>query len=502
METQSDAVLKIRGITKTFGATIALSDVSLDIRCGEVHAVVGSNGAGKSTLMKLLSGLYAPDSGSIQYMGSDIAGLEPLEVQRRGIQTVHQTLNIVGSMTVLENILISNPPLKANILFWKKGLPGVMETLSSIDFPLDLKMPAERLSVSQQQFIIIARAIINGAKVLILDEPTARLGLEETNKLFSLIRALKRQGTTILYISHRMEEIYAISDSISVFRDGRLVLSKKAADLNSDELVSAMIGRKLEVFFPKVRTEIGPELLRIEDLHDAGHVQGISFSVNRGEIVALIGAVGAGKTEIVNCIFGILHPQSGRIVINGVQMSLNHSPADTIRAGAALIPEDRSLQGMISDYTVSENISSVDMSKASVYGVLLRASEDGLARGIVNALDVRPNDVHKPMTALSGGNQQKVVLGKWLTDDYCLYLMDEVTAGVDIQAKASIYGIMGEIVKKGSAVLLSTGDIEEALGVADRIIVLFKGRIIFETTRETTSKDELLTYIMGGVTNA
>ena len=502
MATQSEVILKIRGVTKTFGATIALSDASLDIMRGEVHAVVGSNGAGKSTLMKLLSGLYAPDSGSIEYMGSDIAGLEPLAVQRLGIQTVHQVLNIVGSMTVLENILISNPPMKANILLWKKGLPDVMETLSTIDFPLDLKMPAERLSVSQQQFIIIARAIISGARVLILDEPTARLGLEETNKLFSLIRKLKRQGTTVLYISHRMEEIYAISDSISVFRDGRLVLSKKTSDLSSDELVSAMIGRKLEVFFPKAETEIGTELLRIEDLYDAGHVHGVSLNVNRGEIVALIGAVGAGKTEIVNCIFGILQPQSGRIVIKGAQMSLNHSPADMIRAGLALIPEDRFLQGMVSDYTVSENISSVDMSKASVHGVLLRAREDSLARGIVSALDIRPNDVHKPMTALSGGNQQKVVLGKWLTDEYCVYLMDEVTAGVDIQAKAAIYGIMGEIVKKGGAVLLSTGDIEEALGVADRIIVLFKGKIIFETARDTTSKDELLTYIMGGGANA
>lgn len=446
-------ILEIQNITKTFGATKALTDVSLTILEGEVHAIVGSNGAGKSTLMKLLSGLYPPDSGAIVYAGRDIAGRPPLEMQRMGIQTVHQALNIVGSMTVLENILLAKPPLKRGFLRWQDGKPDVVKALEQIDFPLDLRMTAERLSVSQQQFVILARAIINGAKVLILDEPTARLGLEETNKLFALIRRLKQQGTTILYISHRMEEIFTISDRISIFRDGRLVCTENAGELSEEALVSAMLGKKLDAFFPKVKADIGEDILQIGDLHCMNRVHGVSMRVRSGEIVALV-------------------------------------------------PEDRAGQGMIGEYAVRENISSVDMRKISRRGALNRRLEDRLAEEMVAALDVRPADIRYLMTALSGGNQQKVVVGKWLTGDYTLYLMDEVTSGVDIQAKASLYTIMGEIVQKGGAVLLCTGDIEEALGIADRIIVLFKGRIIHETAPEATTKDELLSYIMGGGADA
>ncbi len=495
-------ILEIQNISKAFGATRALTDVSLTIMEGEVHAIVGSNGAGKSTLMKLLSGLYPPDSGAIVYAGRDIAGCPPLEMQRMGIQTVHQVLNIVGSMTVLENILLAKPPLKRGFLRWQNGKPGVVKALEQIDFPLDLRMTAERLSVSQQQFVILARAILNGAKVLILDEPTARLGLEETRKLFALIRRIKEQGTTILYISHRMEEIFTISDRISIFRDGRLVCTENAGELSEDALVSAMLGKKLDAFFPKVKADIGRDILQIEDLHCMGRVHGVSMRVRSGEIVALVGAIGAGKTEIADCVFGIGEIESGAIAVNDTPVRMRHSPVKAIRGGVALVPEDRAMQGMIGEYAVRENISSVDMRKVSRRGALSRRLEDRLAEDMVGALDVRPADIRYLMTALSGGNQQKVVVGKWLTGGYTLYLMDEVTSGVDIQAKASIYTIMGEIVQKGGAVLLCTGDIEEALGIADRIIVLFKGRIIHETAPEATTKDELLSYIMGGGADA
>ena len=495
-------ILEIRHISKTFGATKALTDINLTILKGEVHAIVGCNGAGKSTLMKLLSGLYPPDSGAVVYAGRDIAGRPPLEMQRMGIQTVHQVLNIVGSMTVLENILLAKPPLKRGFLRWQNGKPGVVKALEQIDFPLDLRMTAERLSVSQQQFVILARAIINGAKVLILDEPTARLGLEETNKLFALIRKLKEQGTTILYISHRMEEIFTISDRISIFRDGRLVCTENAGELSEEALIGAMLGQNLDAFFPKVKADIGEDVLKIEDLHCASRVCGVSMRVRSGEIVALVGAVGAGKTEIADCVFGIGGIQSGTITVQNTPVRTRHSPVKAIRGGVALVPEDRAMQGMIGEYAVRENISSVDMRKISRHGTLSQRLEDSLAGDMIRVLDVRPADIRYLMTALSGGNQQKVVVGKWLTDDYALYLMDEVTSGVDIQAKAAIYTIMGEIAQKGGAVLLCTGDIEEALGIADRIIVLFKGRIIYETAPETTTKDELLSYIMGGGADA
>lgn len=499
---QASPILKIRNISKSFGATRALTDVSLDILRGEVHAIVGSNGAGKSTMMKALSGLYVPDGGTIEYEGNNIAGKSPLDMQRMGIQTVHQALNIVGSMTVLENILLSRPPARHGVLSWRDGMNRVTETLKLIDYPLDLKMPAGRLSVSEQQFIILARAIINGAKVLILDEPTARLGLEETNKLFALIRRLKAQGTTILYISHRMEEIYTISDRISVFRDGRLVCTENTGDFAEDALVSAMLGKKLNTFFPKAEATIGRPLLEIRDLHCADRVNGVSLTVRSGEIVSLVGAVGAGKTEILNSVFGIEPISRGEVTLDGKALDSRHTPSRAIEAGVALIPEDRVQQGMIGAYAVRENISSIDMSQAAVNGVFSRKREDALAERMVRMLDVRPSDIHYPMTGLSGGNQQKVVLGKWLTHDYGVYLMDEVTSGVDIEAKAAIYTIMGDIVKKGGAVLNSTGDIEEALGISDRILVLFKGRVILETTPGQTSKDQLLIYIMGGEADA
>ncbi len=502
MQNNSPPILKIRGISKSFGATKALSNVSLDILKGEVHAIVGSNGAGKSTLMKVLSGLYTPDDGSIEYEGMNIAGHHPLEMQRVGIQTVHQTLNIVGSMTVLENILLAKPPVRNGMLKWRDGMSKVTQTLEQINFPLDLKITADQLSVSEQQFIILARAIVNGAKVLILDEPTARLGLEETNKLFALIHRLKEQGTTVLYISHRMEEIYTISDRISVFRNGCLVCTREAAGFSEDELVCAMLGKTLNAFFPKAAVSIGDPLLEIHDLHCAGRVNGVDITVHSGEIVSLVGAVGAGKTEILNSVFGIQATEKGEIHLKKQELGHHHTPCKAINTGIALVPEDRAQQGMIGAYTVRENISSIDMSQAAVHGILNTKKENSLADKMIRMLDVRPADAYYPMTGLSGGNQQKVVIGKWLTNEYDVYLMDEVTSGVDIEAKAAIYTIMGDIVKKGGAVLNSTGDIEEALGISDRILVLFKGKVILETTPARTSKEQLLSYIMGGEASA
>lgn len=492
------AILQMRGIHKSFGATKALKGVDLDIMRGRVNAVVGSNGAGKSTLMKTLAGIYEPDEGSILFDGRDIAGLSPIRLQALGIQVVHQVLHIVGSMTVLENILLANPPLRNGLLRWKKGAETVREILRSIDFPLELSLPAGALSVSQQQFVILARALIHQPKVLVLDEPTARLGMEETQKLFTLIRTLKEQGVTIIYISHRMEEIYAISDRISVFRDGRHVLSEDTARLPESALVQAMLGKQMDTFFPKTDAPVGDEVLAIEGLRCGGSLNGVDLSVKSGEIVSLVGAVGAGKTEILECLFGLRHGDAGRILFQGKPLAGNHSPSRAISLGMALIPEDRALQGMIGDYAVRENLSSVDMAQACRGGMLSRKKENALAQALVERLDVRPPDISYVMTGLSGGNQQKVVIGKWLTEGYPLYLMDEVTAGVDIEAKAEIYKIMGEIAKKGGAVLLATGDIEEALGVSDRIIVLYKGRIVCQVQPRDATKDILLSAIMGG----
>lgn len=495
-------ILQMRNIHKSFGATKALKGVDLDIIRGQVNAIVGSNGAGKSTLMKTLAGIYRPDEGTILLDDQDITGLTPLKLQELGIQVVHQVLNIVGSMTVLENILLANPPVRRGLLSWKAGEERVRTILKQIDFPLDLNAPAGSLSVSQQQFVILARALVHQPKVLVLDEPTARLGMEETQKLFSLIRTLKQQGATIIYISHRMEEIYTICDRISVFRDGTHVLSQSVDQLSEAQLVQAMLGKQMDTFFPKAQAQVGQEVLQIQDLRYRNRLNGVSLNVRAGEIVSLVGAVGAGKTEILECLFGLRHADGGKMVLRGAELPRSYSARHAIHLGMALIPEDRASQGMIGDDTVRANISSVDMPKVCKGGVFIRAKEDRLAKSLVDRLDVRPNDIHYIMTGLSGGNQQKVVVGKWLTSDYPLYLMDEVTAGVDIEAKAEIYKIIGQIAEKGGAVLLATGDIEEAMGISDRIIVLYKGRIVYESSPAQTTKDDLLARIMGGGSRA
>ena len=495
-------ILQMKNIHKSFGATQALKGVDLDILRGQVNAIVGSNGAGKSTLMKTLAGIYRPDEGTILFDGQDITGFSPLKLQELGIQVVHQVLNIVGSMSVLENILLANPPVRCGLLKWKSGQDTVRRILKEIDFPLELSAPAGSLSVSQQQFVILARALIHQPKILVLDEPTARLGMEETQKLFALIRTLKQRGATIIYISHRMEEIYTICDRISVFRDGMHVLSKEAALLSEAELVQAMLGKRMETFFPKEEAPIGGEVLRIQDLRYRDRLNGVSLNVHAGEIVSLVGAVGAGKTEILECLFGLRQWDGGKMTLRGAELSRGHNARRAIDLGMALIPEDRASQGMIGDDTVRANLSSVDMAKACHAGVFSRAKEDQLAQKLVDRLDVRPNDIRYIMTGLSGGNQQKVVVGKWLTAEYPLYLMDEVTAGVDIEAKAEIYKIIGQIAQKGGAVLLATGDIEEAMGISDRIIVLYKGRIVYESSPAQTTKDDLLARIMGGGTHA
>ena len=493
-----NVVARIRGVKKYFGATKALDGVDLDICSNEVQAIVGSNGAGKSTLMKTLAGELVPDEGRLFYLDEDITGLTPLEIQNKGIQVVHQVLNIVESMSILENILFACPPTRNGILNWKEGIAKVQETLDFIGIEFDLGRTAGSLSISEQQFVILARALVNDPKVLVLDEPTSRIGLEETKKLFEVIRKLKAHGTTTIYISHRIEEIYQICDKISVFRDGKRIDTRVTRDLPKDELVNLMLGKKLDVFFPKSEIEVGTEVLEVTNLSYKDKVKNVSFSVRHGEIVSIVGAVGAGKTEIINIIYGILKPDHGEILIGSKPVLPNHSPQKAINHGIALVPEDRVMQGMIGDYSVKLNLTAINMRNISKNHFIDSKKENKLAQDLNDKLSVTPNDITYLISALSGGNQQKVVIGKWLADAYQLYLLDEVTAGVDIGAKSEIYRLLGELAKGGAGVVLATGDIEEAMGISDRVIILFNGRVVKVVDPKAVSKDEILAYIMGG----
>ncbi len=496
-----NVILKMEGVTKSFGATKALRGVDLDICKGEVHAIVGSNGAGKSTLMKTLMGEYKPDTGKLYYEDKDVTGRSPLAMQKLGIQIVHQVINIVGSLSILENILIYETPVKGGFLRWKEGEGKVREILDFIGIDMDLKQEAGTLSVAEQQFVVIARALVSHPKVLILDEPTSRISLEETEKLFNIINKLKEAGTTTIYISHRMEEIYRICDKISIFRDGQRIETRDTDSITEDELVEVMLGKKLESFFPKVKAEIGDSILEVENLTYGNKVQGIDFCVKKGEIVSLVGAVGAGKSETLGCIYGIMEKSGGSVKINGKETPKRYNPMKGIKYGAALVPEDRAKHGMVGERTILENTTSVSMHKVSKFGFFNRKKEKVVAQESNDKLLVHPNDIQYKMRLLSGGNQQKVVIGKWLLDDFNIYLLDEVAAGVDVGAKAEIYKILGELVTGGSGVLLATGDIEEAMGLSDRILVLYKGEIIKEFKAGEASKTEILKYIMGGGQN-
>lgn len=490
-------ILKMRGVTKSFGATKALRNVDLDIYSNEVHAIVGSNGAGKSTLMKTLMGEHKPDEGSLHYLDNDITGLSPFMIQKNGIQIVHQVLNVVNSMSILENILLGCPPIKNGILKWKDGEAKVKEIIDFIGVDLDIRELASSLSVAKQQFVALARALINKPKVLILDEPTSRISLEETEKLFDLIKKLKGIGTTTIYISHRMEEIYLISDKISVFRDGQHIITKNTAVFDEKELVSTMLGKSLESFFPKEQVELGQNILTVKNLSYKNMINDVSFSVKAGEIVSLVGAVGSGKTEILGSIYGVLKADGGEIYIDDNKLC-NIKPHKAIKNGIALVPENRALEGIIGCRTVRDNMSSVSMDIISKLGIISNKKDNEKAQMMNDKLLVSPNDINYKITSLSGGNQQKIVIGKWLLKKYKLYLLDEVAAGVDIGAKVEIYKILGELVSSGAGVLLATGDIEEAMGLSDRLIILYKGRIIKEIDPKTTSKNDILKYIMGG----
>jgi ABC-type sugar transport system ATPase subunit len=495
---KEEIVIRCNNVKKYFGATIALDGVDLDICANEVHAIVGSNGAGKTTLMKILAGEYLPNEGHLYYLNEDITGMSPMEIQNRGIHVVHQVLNIVDSMSIFENILLSCPPTRGGVLNWKNGKAKVLEILDFIGMELDIDKTAGSLSISEQQFVILARAIINNPKVLVLDEPTSRISYEETEKLFNLIRRMKSMGTTTVYISHRMEEIYEICDMISVFRDGKRIDTRATCDLPKDELVTLMLGKKLDVFFPKLSVDPGEQVLEVNNLSYKNLVNDLSFNINQGEIVSIVGAVGSGKTEVINSIYGINNPDSGEIIINGENIISNHSPYQAIKHGIALIPEDRAMQGMIGDYPVKNNLTVINLKLILKNHLINPRKEDNLAQSLNDKLSVTPNDINYLIRALSGGNQQKVVIGKWLADKYKLYLLDEVTAGVDIGAKSEIYRILGNLVKAGAGVLLATGDIEEAIGISDRILILYKGKLVKVVDPQITSKDEILFYIMGG----
>ena len=497
---ETDVLLAARGITKTFPGVRALDDVQITVRRGRLNALLGENGAGKSTMMNILAGVFPPDAGEIFLAGQPVRFVNPRAAQQAGISIIFQELNLVPHLSIAENIFLGREPRNAaGLLDYAHMHRDTRALMAELELDADPRTAVARLRVGAQQVVEIAKAISFNSRVIIMDEPTSAITEHEIKVLFRLIKRLKERGTGIIYITHKLDELAEIADDITVFRDGRFIASKPFADTTRDEMVRLMVGRELTDLFPKTTTPAGGEMLRVEKIslrhtERAGDfvVRGVSFAVRRGEVLGLFGLMGAGRTELLQTIFG-LHPHAatGEIWIEGKPVSIR-SPRAAIEAGLALAPEDRKGEGLVLVHSVAENTTLACLEKVSSFGLLQPARELELVDRYVKRLGIRTPTLHQAVRHLSGGNQQKVVLAKWLATEPKVLLLDEPTRGIDINAKREIYALVDELARSGLAVIMVSSELPEILAIADRILVLAEGRVTAEFARGAATEEAIL----------
>jgi rhamnose transport system ATP-binding protein len=471
-------LLAVRDISKRFGSIHALRTVDLDLRAGEVHALMGENGAGKSTLVKILAGMHVPSGGRILVNGEETTLPSPRAATRAGIAVVHQELLLFGELTVAENIFSGQYPRRAGgLIDWPLMRTRARALLADLDcHDLDVDRKLGSLSVAMRQRVEIARALNQDARVLILDEPTAALGESDAERLLEIARRLRDRGVGILYVSHRMHEIFRVADRMTVLRDGAYVGTRDARSTTEGELVSMMVGRSVDQIFPKVTVPIGAPVLEVEGLNRGPLVRDTSFTLRKGEILGIAGLVGSGRTELALTLFGVTPAQSGTIRLNGRELRVA-SPRAARDAGIAYVPEDRGHQGLVKPMTIRENISMAVLDRISPAGFVRRAEESRLARAGFDLLGVRASGIEQVVGQLSGGNQQKVVIAKWLETGPSVLILDEPTRGIDVGAKAEIHRLMGEMVRRGLSIIMISSELPEVLAMADRILVIAEGRV-------------------------
>ena len=469
--------LSVRGIAKSFGPIRALKTVDLDLRAGEVHALMGENGAGKSTLVKVLAGMHQPTAGQIIVNGVETALPDPRAAGRAGIAIVHQELLLFGELTVAENIFSGAYPLKGKRIDWALMRARARELLADLDcHDLDVDRKVGSLSVAMRQRVEIARALRQDARVLILDEPTAALGESDAERLLEIVLKLRARGVAILYVSHRMNEIFRISDRMTVLRDGSYIATRLAAETSEPDLVALMVGRAVEQIFPKVEVPIGGPVLEVKDLSRGKLVRNATFTLRRGEILGVAGLVGSGRTELAQVLFGITPASAGSIRLNGKEITVT-SPRAARDAGIAYVPEDRAAQGLVKPLSIRENISMAVLDRISPAGLVARGREAQLAKRGFDLLGVRASGIEQPVGQLSGGNQQKVVIAKWLETNPAVLILDEPTRGVDVGAKAEIHRLICEMAGRGLSILMISSELPEVLAMSDRVMVVAEGQI-------------------------
>jgi rhamnose transport system ATP-binding protein len=492
-------LLAVEGIEKSFPGVRALTGVSFSVAPGEVHALLGENGAGKSTLIKIISGVYQPDAGTIHVDGQRLHFESPDDSRRAGIATIYQELLLFRDLTVAENIFMGHAPRgRSGWLDWKAMAAKTEALLASLDITdLAPNRIVGSLSVGNRQRVEILRALSQDARLLIMDEPTAALTDHDVRRLFDLVRRLKSRGVGIIYISHRMDEIFQLADRVTVLRDGAQVGTRLVAETSAAELVQMMVGRQIESLFPKIAAPIGAPVLEVRDLVRRPMTRGISLTVRAGEIVGLAGLVGSGRSELAQTIFGATPAESGEILLSGKPVQIR-SPGGARSLGIAYVPEDRATQGLVRPMTVRENFSLASLAKVARFGFIDSAAETRMAESGAMRFRVRASSLDQVVGRLSGGNQQKIVLGKWLANQPKLLILDEPTRGIDVGAKAEIHRLMGELAAQGLAILMISSELPEVLGMSDRVLVMREGRLVAEFTRTEATPEAVGAAMMGG----
>ena len=492
------SLLSVRAIEKSFPGVRALSGVSFDVAKGEVHALLGENGAGKSTLIKVVSGVFPPDRGEVIVDGKPVNLQRPDDARRAGVATIYQELLLFPDLTVAENIFMGHAPrARFGRLDWRAMREKTKELLASLEIhDLQADGIVGSLSVGNRQRVEILRALSQDARILIMDEPTAALTEYDVTRLFDIVRKLKARGVAVIYISHKLDEIFAIADRVTVLRDGAHVATKRVADTDAAELVQLMVGRKIESLFPKVTVPIGEPVLEVKDLERRPLTRKVSLTVRAGEIVGLAGLVGSGRSELAQTIFGVTPAEGGEIRIRGRAVDIR-SPAQARALGIAYVPEDRGTQGLVRPMTVRENFSLAALGKVAFAGFIDRAAERKLADEGVKRFAVKTSSLEQVVGKLSGGNQQKIVLGKWLANRPQILILDEPTRGIDVGAKAEIHRLMGELAAQGLAVLMISSELPEVLGMSDRVLVMREGRIVAEFPRDEATQEAAGAAMMG-----
>jgi rhamnose transport system ATP-binding protein len=496
---QAAPLLEVRDIEKTFPGVRALSGVSFDVRAGEVHALLGENGAGKSTLIKIVSGVYQPDLGSILIDGTKVRFSTPDDARRAGVATIYQELLLFPELSVAENIFLGHAPLAgAGRIDWRAmraEAERLLEALEIDDLSPDQTVGA--LTVGNRQRVEILRALSHDARILIMDEPTAALTESDVTRLFDVVRRLKRRGVGIVYISHRLDEIFAIADRVTVLRDGAFVGARDVADTNAAELVQMMVGRRIDNLFPKTQARIGSAVLEARDLVRRPLTKGVSLTVKAGEIVGLAGLVGSGRSELAQTLFGMTPSESGEIRLSGESVRID-SPETARAKGVAYVPEDRGAQGLVRPMSVLHNFSLAALQALSRAGFIDRRAERRMAEEGVRRFSVKTSSVDEIAGRLSGGNQQKIVLGKWLANNPRLLILDEPTRGIDVGAKAEIHRLMSQLAAEGVAILMISSELPEVLGMSDRVLVMREGRLVAEFDRAEATSEVVGAAMMGG----